>query len=84
MPALTHYICVPRYTSGATEQNAATYMAEWVGGVKKHHNLTIDNVGIFNEQVRFPLLPPLAVVVVLLPPPPPLLPLLPPLLVPRA
>ena len=61
MPALTHYICVPRYTSGATEQNAATYMAEWVGGVKKHHNLTIDNVGIFNEQVRFPLLPPLLV-----------------------
>ena len=25
-------------------------MITWVGGVKQHHNLTIDNVGAFNER----------------------------------
>ena len=28
----------------------ADYMARWVGGMKQHHNLTIDNVGVFNER----------------------------------
>ena len=32
--------------SNTTEQNAADYMAGWVGGVKAAHNLTIDWVGM--------------------------------------
>lgn len=38
------------YDSPTTEQNAATYMANWVSGVKASHNLTIDWVGCWNEQ----------------------------------
>ena len=34
------------YESNVTEQNAATYMAAWVSGVKRTHNLTIDWVGV--------------------------------------
>jgi galactosylceramidase len=38
------------YASNATEANGAEYVARWVDGVKARHNLTIDNVGVFNEQ----------------------------------
>ena len=30
------------YANNQTEQNAADYMAAWVGGVKSSHNLTVD------------------------------------------
>eukprot|EP01052_Picozoa_sp_SAG31_P008435 SAG31_NODE_426_length_15814_cov_25.737066_7_plen_1209_part_00 len=33
------------YESAVTEQNAATYVASWVSGVRRSHNLTIDWVG---------------------------------------
>ena len=29
---------------------AATYIAKWINGAKKHHDLTIDYVGIWNER----------------------------------
>ena len=38
------------YSSNDTEQNAADYMAAWVSGVKRSHNLTIQWVGLWNEQ----------------------------------
>ena len=38
------------YASNMTEHNAASYVTEWVQGVKQQHNLTIDYVGLFNER----------------------------------
>ena len=38
------------YASPVTEQNAANYVSDWVTGVKKNHNLTVDWVGLWNEQ----------------------------------
>jgi hypothetical protein len=38
------------YASNETEANAAEYVASWLDGVKINHNLTIDWVGLWNEQ----------------------------------
>jgi galactosylceramidase len=38
------------YTSAASERNAAEYVSSWVSGVRAEHNVSVDNVGIFNEQ----------------------------------
>ena len=38
------------YANARTEQNAADYVTGWLDGVKASHNLTIDWVGIWNEQ----------------------------------
>ena len=38
------------YANSATEAAAAEFVAWWVSGVKQHHNLTVDWVGLFNER----------------------------------
>ena len=38
------------YAPASAVTNAANYVTAWVGGVKKSHNLTVDWVGLWNEQ----------------------------------
>ena len=38
------------YAPASAVTNAANYVSAWVGGVKKRHNLTVDWVGLWNEQ----------------------------------
>ena len=37
------------YATPASTQNAADYVTRWVSGLKHHHNLTMEWVGLFNE-----------------------------------
>ena len=38
------------YATPQSEQNAATYVSDWLTGVRTAHNITVNWVGVWNEQ----------------------------------